>query len=289
MSGSGSEGRGAGGRRSSADLGHDAKARGRVLGGFGGQARGQDVVEALGVKEGAQGVAQRAGGAGHEAGVERAVGADAEAVALVAEGAAHGSDEADAGAGAVGQGGVEGSRRAGAAGLGRPRAGVGRQALAHFGFGDKALGPLLRQRPHGHQLDEADLQAALGSEAEQVRQFMIVGAAQDDGVELDGRQSGVVGGGDARQDALEACDAGDLMEGVLFERIEADVDAAQARLRQRARLTCQGQAVGRQGQVLQAGDVGQAGDDLGQVVSRGGFAAGQPDFAQAVCGDQVAD
>src|SRR5204862_139237 len=62
------------------------------------------------------------------------------------------------------------------------------------------------------------------------------------------------GGGDTGQHAIQAVAAGDLAKRLDRERVEADVDAGQARFLQRLSLLFEQYAVGRQGDVIDSLD-----------------------------------
>ena len=136
-------------------------------------------------------------------------------------------DQADAAA-AIGEFEIDGR-------LARMRR-VDGQQRAEFGFEDAAdrvavehVGRLpMVLGVERHVFDESQLEAALAGEAGERDDFVFGEAADGDGVEANAFEADVLCGGDAGQHAVEAFAAGDLLEDFFAERVEADVEAAQA-------------------------------------------------------------
>ena len=81
--------------------------------------------------------------------------------------------------------------------------------------------------------------------------------------------------------SLQAIAAGDLLEVVPVERIQAEADAAQAGVAQGAGLLREEKAVGGHRQVRDAGNARDARDQIFDIVAQERFAAGQPDLLDA--------
>ena len=113
---------------------------------------------------------------------------------------------------------------------------MGLQAVENFAAGhDHFLLPGARGIER-HEFDEAQAQVALARKLRQRLDFVVVDAADDDGVDFDGVKAEFLGQADAGQDLVQTVAPGDLPEVVAVERIEAEADAAQAGGAQRPRL-----------------------------------------------------
>ena len=116
-----------------------------------------------------------------------------------------------------------------------------------------------------HELDEADDDVFVARELGEGFDLVVVEAAQQDAVDLDGAEAGVLGGADAVEDALEAAgNAGDAGEGFGVDRVHADGDAGEAGVFERRGEVCEQMAVGGEGDVERC--VGEGGLQL--AVSR---------------------
>ena len=133
------------------------------------------------------------------------------------------------------------------------------------------------------------LRLPLAGELGQRLDFVVVDAADDDRVDLDRVQAKFLRQADAGQDLVQAVAAGDLLEIVAVERIQAEADAAQAGLAQRRRLLREEEAVGGHRQVGDAGNPGDARDQFLDVVAQQRFAAGEPDFLDAQADGEAHD
>src|SRR5256714_15596418 len=80
-----------------------------------------------------------------------------------------------------------------------------------------------------HELDEADFIALATREAGEVDDLVVVAAAHHDHVELDRAESGRTSGRQAAQHALERIAAGQILEAIRVERVQADVEALEPR------------------------------------------------------------
>ena len=105
-----------------------------------------------------------------------------------------------------------------------------------------------RRRPpggaaHVHVFDEADLGAEAAGPFGEIGEFVVVLAADDDGVDLD-RAEGGDRGGDAVEDRRQIARSGQALEAIDAQRVEADGDAIEAGLAQRRRRRGEVHAVG---------------------------------------------
>jgi uncharacterized protein len=196
-----------------------------------------------------------------------------QAVAAGAERPRHRGDDADPAA-AVGVAEVHG-RRPRVVVLGRhQRADLALDLLEDL-VGEIDLAPLPDLGADRHVLDEAHLQAVGAGVARQGHHVGVGQAADRDGVDLEGAEAGPPRRLDARQNLPQPVAPRHLAEALRVERVQADVDAPQAGVVQRLRLPGQQQAVGRQADVLDAGDLGQQGHQPRQVAAHERLATGQ--------------
>ena len=79
--------------------------------------------------------------------------------------------------------------------------------------------------------------------------------------------------------------AGDFEEGFGVEAVDADVEFVQSGAAVLGEQFAEPESVGGEGDVLDFGLCTAGGDDVGQVVAQGGFAARDADFARAVLGE----
>src|SRR5207249_212944 len=96
--------------------------------------------------------------------------------------------------------------------------------------------------------------------------LVLIGSTDHDAVDLYRRQTGVARGLQTGQDIAECVAPGHLGEPVPEERIDADVEAAQARVRERLDVTREHRAVGRHRQVVRLA-CGQHRYEHGQVAA----------------------
>ena len=131
-----------------------------------------------------------------------------------------------------------------------------------------------------HELDEADLVGVLTGELRERDDLGLGEAPHGDRVDLDRvrlreRREHL----EAAQDLLERVAAGDLAEALALERIHRDVEAGHTGRHQRLGVAFELVAVGRQRQLVQAGDRREPRDEAGQLAAHERLAAGQPDIA----------
>ena len=118
----------------------------------------------------------------------------------------------------------------------------------------------------------------LAREGDQRDDLVVVHAAFDDRVELDGREPRRLGGEQAVHDLVEVAAAGDAPEAVGVEAVEADVEAAQTGRLEGRGLVGQRRGVGGQADVAQPVDGGQPRNQVLQTAAGERLAARQPDF-----------
>jgi hypothetical protein len=125
-----------------------------------------------------------------------------------------------------------------------------------------------------HVFYEAEFEATVAGEAGE-RDDLLLGQALDrDGVETNLIEADLLGGRDAGQDAVEAFAAGDFLECLFAERIEADVEALEAGGSQRGGLFVEEDAVGGEGEVVDAGQIGEHFHEARQIGADERFATG---------------
>jgi hypothetical protein len=96
-------------------------------------------------------------------------------------------------------------------------------------------------------------------------------------------------GVDAREHAAELAAPGDGAKPIGVERVERDVDAGQARARERLGQLGEQMAVRRHHDLLDACDPCEPRDELDEAPAYGRLAAGQPDLADAQASEQRDD
>jgi hypothetical protein len=147
-------------------------------------------------------------------------------------------------------------------------------------------------RAQRHLLDEAQFVAALQAEPRQGDHVLLVGAAQDDRVDLDRAQARLVGGEDPRQDVVEPVSAGQLRVACAIEGVQRDVHAIEPGPRQAVDATIEPQAVGGQCQLRAPGRTDErrgSGDDALQAATQQRLAAGEADAGDAAVLHRDAD
>jgi len=122
---------------------------------------------------------------------------------------------------------------------------------------------------------------AVEGETGEIDYVVLVVVADDDGVQLDGREAGRLGGLDARPDVLERSETHDPFEMLRIKRVEVNVDAIQAGCAKRGDEIGQQNGVGGHAQVGDAADAMDALDDFQKVGSQHGFAAGEANLVEA--------
>ena len=116
----------------------------------------------------------------------------------------------------------------------------------------------------------------------QLSDGLVVDAALDDAVDLDPVEAGGFGGANAFEHRLDADFASvHALEDGVIKAVEADGDAVEPGLAQRAGVARQEVAVGGEGRVFDAFDPGEQADQGGHVGAQEGFAAGEAQLAYA--------
>ena len=137
-----------------------------------------------------------------------------------------------------------------------------------------------------HVFDEAHLGPARPAELDQVHQFIVVDAADDDSVDLEAGEDRRRGG-DPLEHAIELVESRQAAEPFGMQRVEADGQAVQTGVAQRPRLRREQDAVGRHRQVANGGARGEPADQIGQVAAQQRLASGQPHLVDAERGEDV--
>ena len=139
---------------------------------------------------------------------------------------------------------------------------------------------------HIHELDEAQGVPLLAGEGSEVQDLVLVDAALQDAVELEGREARRAGGLEPRQHPGEGqVRVAEGLEPVRTQGVEADGQAAQARRAEVGGQLRQQDAVGGEGQVLEAGHSRQHLHQQGQLPAQQGLAPGQADLGDAQAGE----
>src|SRR5262249_20771181 len=102
-----------------------------------------------------------------------------------------------------------------------------------------------------------------------------------DGVDFDRMEPEFPGQCDTAQDLLQAIPPGNFFEILAIQRIEAEADPLKAGLTQSAAFLWEQKAVGGHGQVSNARDGGNPGDEVLQTLAQERFTAREPDFLDA--------
>ncbi len=150
-----------------------------------------------------------------------------------------------------------------------------------------ALGRTLRHVPllvgvERHELDEAHLVGLLARELREAQHLVLGEPAQGDGVDLDRPQLGMrLGGLQAGEDAVQRVAPGELEEAVGGERVERDVDPAQAGGDEVGDLGLEQVPVGREREVVDARDRPDRLDQAPQLLADERLAAGEAHVVDA--------
>ena len=105
-----------------------------------------------------------------------------------------------------------------------------------------------------HVFDKANTEAVFPRELDQVENLVVVDTLLDDGVDLDRRETGGFGRGEAFEHRCEIAALGDGAEAFGLKRVDADVDAPQACPAQCVHLIGEQRAVGREAEVVHPSD-----------------------------------
>src|SRR5215207_4285910 len=134
----------------------------------------------------------------------------------------------------------------------------------------------------GHELDPADDVAGPAPPLGKLDDVVLAEAAYPERVHLDRPDARMfLQLGQPRQHLIQGRAAGDLMELLVLQGVQADVDPGQAGLGQRPGQLLEQEAVGRQTQAGGALDLGEVAHQVRQARSQGWLAAGQPQLADA--------
>src|SRR5438128_8548191 len=139
-----------------------------------------------------------------------------------------------------------------------------------------------------HELDEADLIALATGEAGEVDDLVVVAAAHHDHVELDGAEASHAGGCQATEHTIERIAAGEILEAVRVQRIQADVEPLQPGGLEGLRFCLEKDAIRGHRDVERLVDGGDHGGQLLDAPAHERLAAGQPDGADAAVVDEDA-
>ena len=135
--------------------------------------------------------------------------------------------------------------------------------LSQPGAGAELVSPAaIAHMTQGHLLDEADVQAPLTGEVDQVQHFVLVAPLEDHGIDLDPCKARLAGGVNPGQHFLEPAMAGNGREPLWAQGVEADVQAPHPGGGQCIRLLADQCAIGGHHQFPQTG---QGGDPPGQT------------------------
>ena len=163
------------------------------------------------------------------------------------------------------------------------------EALEHLAARDDRCRRPSRRAADVHVFDESNFRAERPAVLDERHQFIVVDAAHHDGVDLERLEA--CGGGrvDAVEHGVETVEACQVAEALAIERVEADGDAVQSGRAQRGRLRRQQDAVGREGEVADAGPRRERSDERRQIPPQQRLAAGQAHTIDAQIAEGVGD
>jgi len=131
-----------------------------------------------------------------------------------------------------------------------------------------------------HVLDEAHDHARTAEVLDQIEHGVIVHTTLHDGVDLDRGELGAPRMLDAIQHFIDAAEAAaHAREYLCIEAVEADGDALEACGLQLARIAREQNAIGRERDVLNARDIAQVTDQVGEIRAQQRLAACQAELA----------
>jgi hypothetical protein len=154
-------------------------------------------------------------------------------------------------------------------------------AFEDFAAGDDEVALPRVRGIERHKFDEAHGEFAFAGEFGEGLDFVVVDAADDDGVDLDGVHAEFAGETDAGENAGEAVAAGDFLKVCAVERIEAEADALESGFAKGASLLGKKVTVAGHREVSDARDFADARDELREIAAQERFTAGEPDFFDA--------
>ncbi len=132
-----------------------------------------------------------------------------------------------------------------------------------------------------HLLDEAQLVPARDRPLEEIRRLVVVDAAHEHRVDLDGREPRGRRGVDAVEHAVEERAARDEPERLGVHGVERDVDPVEPRVLERLRAGREADRVGGERDLGAVGQSGARGDDLDEVAAQQRLAAREAHLADA--------
>ena len=124
---------------------------------------------------------------------------------------------------------------------------TGRKEVKDIVAGEDLLTIPCARRADRHLLNDPQLDPAIEAKVQQIGQICVVDAAQNDRVDLDRTQSRLGGCIKPCEDITEPIAASDLRVMLRIESVERDIDAVQARFRQRVCTLIEAESVRRQG------------------------------------------
>jgi hypothetical protein len=138
-----------------------------------------------------------------------------------------------------------------------------------------------------HEFNKAQHERAILCKSGESLDFVIVDAADDDGIDFDWMKTQFAGGIDAFKSGKEAVTSRDPLEVFAIEGIETEGDAAKASLAEGLGPRGEEKAVAGHGKITDAGDGSDAGDELVEIAAQERFPAGETDFIDAEAGGEA--
>ena len=229
---------------------------------------------------GAHGVAEGGSVGGEETGDEAAIGGEAETDAIAAEGLSDGSNDADF-AGPVAVGVAVGDFAAIVGGDGF-EGHFGVDAVDDLAGADDAGEVPVVAVADVHEFDEADDVGGAFELAGEVDEGVVVDAALDDAVHLEGIEAGGGGGVDSLKDGIRGVVAAvHFPEDLVVETVDADGETVEAGVLEIAGVAGEEVAVGGESQIFETFDFDQFTDDVGDVAAEEGFTSGEANLLDA--------
>ncbi|VTR70961.1 hypothetical protein DESC_870117 [Desulfosarcina cetonica] len=222
-----------------------------------------------------------------KAGPQFSVGRQTQTIALAAEVMAQGADEADF---TWRAGNAKSPGGAVVATVFNGNQFPQRRADAFLDFGRQDL--ILRTRAavaDGHVFDEADVEGIRQREPAEIDDFVVVDAPHGHGVDLDRGKTDCMGALDSRPHAIKHVIAGNVGIAFAFQRIQADVDAADTGIENPLGIGFEQHAVGGQGDIFQFRNGRQAAQKIDGAVTDQGFSAGDANLLDPQANADVDD
>ncbi len=137
---------------------------------------------------------------------------------------------------------------------------------------------------YGHHFDKAHGNGTIARHFREGLHFIVVLAAHHDAVQFDRTEARGKCGVDAVEHALQARPARDRFETIFAQRVERDVRAREARIDQASYLFGQEQTVGRERDVIDAGDRGDHRNQALEIFADQRLTAGEANAPDANLG-----